>query len=96
VIIIDPPAPPITSRTFPVKESVIIVGVIEDVGLLSGKIVRFDEKSSESVEFCNLSFRIMPVEGDRILEPKLKIKLIRSYNYFLNSFCFDFFELNLL
>jgi hypothetical protein len=79
VVIFEPPAAPVTNRTFPVDLSTIITGLIEESGRFPGLMKLFgdggklkslvmfgDEKSSIS------SLKMIPVDGDIIREPKLK------------------------
>lgn len=86
VVIRVPPAPPITVRTLPVAELAMMVGVMDDKGLLPGRIklaglggtpkklvTLGDEKSSISL------FMMMPVCSEMNPAPKLEM--------FSNEFC---------
>jgi hypothetical protein len=82
VVIFDPPAAPVTIRTFPEALSTTMAGLMEDKGRFPGLmkllgdggrlkslVMLGDEKSSIS------SLKMIPVEGDMIPDPKLKRKI---------------------
>ena len=79
MVILVPPAAPMTERTCPVSELTTIVGVMDDKGLFPGRIklaglggkpkkfITFGEEKSS-----NSSFKIIPVSSDMNAAPKLQ------------------------
>ena len=90
LVILVPPAAPVTSLTSP-SLSTMTVGTMDERGVLPGigkllgdggtpKLLVMPGKEKSSIS----SFSITPVDGDRILEPKLE----RGTRFFARGNCY--------